>query len=285
MAQERDQQQENAQNQKNKEIYAKAEFNLAKVTFRWGLTFGFSLAIIGAVVLLIGTFLLNSSPSILILSSTMFLLGLAAYFTAGLLTSRRTGLVYTGTVAGLLTGTIYGLINLLVNLTLFFTINLPRAMAALDISAGSLEESRTFLIAGAVGGALFGLLLAIGLGAGVGALGGLLGRSRWRKTVFSHLPPYYPPYPHPGSPAASQSAPAVSHPSNGARQGDALPIVDYTDPASYADRPASQPLSSSQSQQSSQSQPQEQSRESSPASPDTDSIQPRGDEPHYEQPY
>ena len=131
-------------------------------------------------------FVFNTTDTVgtlLLLSVLSFFIGLAAYFAAGIFGAKQTGKVKAGTFAGMWTGGIYGIIGFVVNLALFFEINLPKILAAASatsIYASNPGAYQTGAVIGGVGGGIFGLLFAIGLGAGLGALGW----SDWQE----HLP-------------------------------------------------------------------------------------------------
>lgn len=188
--------------------------NLGKIAFQHGLIFGLILAFITVCVLLLNTFLFNSSANVgiaLLLSIVSFLLGLAAYFVVGILASKKAGRVSTGTIAGIWTGTIYGVIGCVVSLLIFFTVSFPKIMAANASSSAMASVNQAFkaeAIFGVIGATVFGVLFAIGLGAGIAALGGLIGKST--SNVVDPMPIYppgYPPYqqPRPGQPLSPYS--------------------------------------------------------------------------------
>ncbi len=215
--------------------------DLGKIAFQHGLIFGLILAFINVCVVLLNTFLFNSSANVgfaLLLSFVSFLLGLIAYFVVGILASKKAGRVSTGTIAGIWTGTIYGVIGCVVNLLIFFTVSFPKIMAANASSSATASMNQAFkagAIFGAIGATVFGVAFAIGLGAGIAALGGLIGKSTSK--VVDPMPMYpsgYPPYqqPGPGQPLSPYS-PYPNSPNPDPRNSypyQAHPADPYTNP-------------------------------------------------------
>ena len=103
-----------------------------KVEFQQGLIFGLIQAVVASSILLVDAFVFNTTDTIgasLGLTVLSFFVGLAAYFVAGIFAAKQTGKVKAGTFAGMWTGGIYGTIGFVVNLVLFFRINLPKLLA------------------------------------------------------------------------------------------------------------------------------------------------------------
>jgi hypothetical protein len=215
-----------------------------KIASQHGLIFGLILAFINVCVLLLNTFLFNSSANVgfaFLLSIVSFLLGLIAYFVVGILASKKVGRVSTGTIAGIWTGTISGVIGCVVSLLIFFTVSFPKIMATNASSPAPASINQAFqagAVFGAVGANVFGVLFAIGLGAGIAALGGLIGKST--SNVVDPMPIYppgYPPYqqPSPDQPLSPYPTSPYPHPQNSYpyQTNPADPYTNPTDPNAF----------------------------------------------------
>ncbi|GER89557.1 hypothetical protein KDW_37190 [Dictyobacter vulcani] len=186
-----------------------------KISFRYGLIFGLGLFVLGAIVLCINTFLLNT-PGIasfgLLVTGLDWLIVLGIFFLVGVLVARKAGKVGSATIGGVWAAIFDGVPYAILAIIIFYSYTLNQNLEHLTTSSSSRtigpEAMRSILAASGLFGIVFGLLFTIGIGAGMAALGGLLGRSLFNKAhpnPMAGMP--YPgqpfvgqPYPQPGQP-------------------------------------------------------------------------------------